>query len=204
MSKLTDNQLVALSTAAQRDDGAVVLPDRLKGGAAAKAMKPLISKGLVKEIRAKLGMPVWRRDEEEARSFALTITLRGRKAINVEDEAGSLPSDTAEVGRPTKTGSRGRNRRFRTPGSKGRSVPTVPAADVAAPRAGSKLALVIGMLCDTGGATIDAIVSATGWLPHTTRAAFTGLRKRGYLIERVCSEKGETLYRIVTRNRNAA
>jgi hypothetical protein len=41
MSKLTDTQLVALSTAAQRDDGAVVLPGRLKGGAAAKAMKPL-------------------------------------------------------------------------------------------------------------------------------------------------------------------
>ena len=62
MSKLTDTQLVALSTAAQRDDGAIVLPDRLKGGAATKVMKPLLTKGLVKEIRAKPQIPVWRRD----------------------------------------------------------------------------------------------------------------------------------------------
>ena len=31
-------------------------------------------------------------------------------------------------------------------------------------------------------ATIDEIVAATGWLPHTARAALTGLRKRGYAI----------------------
>jgi hypothetical protein len=64
MSKLSDTQLVALSTATQRDDGAVVLPDRLKGGAAVKVIKPLLAKGLVKETRAKPGMPVWRRDED--------------------------------------------------------------------------------------------------------------------------------------------
>ena len=36
------------------------------------------------------------------------------------------------------------------------------------------------MLEREAGATIDEIVAATGWLPHTTRAALTGLRKRGY------------------------
>ena len=30
------------------------------------------------------------------------------------------------------------------------------------------------------GATLDDLVEATGWLPHTTRAALTGLRKKGY------------------------
>lgn len=74
MFRLTDTQLVTLSTAAQREDGAVVLPDRLKRGAAAKVVKPLIAKGLLKEIRAKPGMPVWRRDESERRSYALTMT----------------------------------------------------------------------------------------------------------------------------------
>lgn len=206
MSKLTDTQLVALSTAVQRDDGAVALPDRLKGGAAAKAMKPLLAKGLVKETRAKPGMPVWRRDEDEARSYALTITRAGREAINVElpGEAGDPPSDTAEARRPTKARSRGRNRRLRTSQSKSRPGIVVVAAETAGPRAGSKLALVIGMLGDAGGATIDAIVAATGWLPHTTRAALTGLRKRGYRIERECPEEGKALYRIVTRSRNAA
>jgi hypothetical protein len=42
------------------------------------------------------------------------------------------------------------------------------------------------------------LVAATGWLPHTTRAALTGLRKRGYAIERERSEKGGSLYQIVT------
>src|SRR6202521_2025125 len=111
MSKLTDTQLVALSTAAQRDDGAVVLPDRLKGGAATKAMKPLLSKGLVKEIRAKPGMPVWRRDEDEARSFALTITRAGRKAINVEPDDTS--GDVARIARRAATSSDGRVRQAR-------------------------------------------------------------------------------------------
>jgi hypothetical protein len=205
MSKLTDTQLVALSTAAQRDDGAVVLPDRLKGGAAAKVMKPLLGKGLVKEIRAKPGMPVWRRDEDEARSFTLAITRAGREAINVEsqDEAGDPPSDTAAAGRPTKAGSRARNRRLRTSQSKRRPGSVVPATVTAGPRAGSKLAVVVGMLCRSRGATIDAIVSATGWLPHTTRAALTGLRKRGYQVERERPEDGKTLYRIVVGNRNA-
>jgi hypothetical protein len=27
------------------------------------------------------------------------------------------------------------------------------------------------------------MVAATGWLPHTTRAALTGLRKKGYAID---------------------
>ena len=34
------------------------------------------------------------------------------------------------------------------------------------------------------GATLDALVNATGWLPHTTRAVLTGLRKRGFEIDR--------------------
>ena len=54
----------------------------------------------------------------------------------------------------------------------------------AAPRAGSKLAEVVGLLCREGGASIDELIAATDWLPHTTRAALTGLRKRGYAIER--------------------
>jgi DNA-binding MarR family transcriptional regulator len=47
------------------------------------------------------------------------------------------------------------------------------------------------------GAGIEELIAATGWLPHTTRAALTGLRKRGFAIERSRNEQG-TLYRIVT------
>lgn len=33
------------------------------------------------------------------------------------------------------------------------------------------------------GATLDQMIAATSWLPHTTRAALTGLKKQGYAID---------------------
>ena len=57
-------------------------------------------------------------------------------------------------------------------------------ARVAAPRDGSKLALVIDLLRRADGPTIVDLTQATGWLPHTTRA-LTGLRKRGYAMSRL-------------------
>jgi hypothetical protein len=56
---------------------------------------------------------------------------------------------------------------------------------------------VIGLLGRAKGAGIEELVAVTGWLPHTTRAALTGLRKRGYTVERERSEKGGSVYRIV-------
>ena len=38
----------------------------------------------------------------------------------------------------------------------------------------------MALLSRAEGATILALTEATGWLPHTTRAAITGVRKRGY------------------------
>jgi len=49
------------------------------------------------------------------------------------------------------------------------------------------------------GERIEDLTSATGWLPHSTRAALTGLRKRGYRVERARSEEGDSFYRIVAR-----
>ena len=53
------------------------------------------------------------------------------------------------------------------------------------PRAGSKLDRILGMLSTDKGATLDELTDATGWLPHTARAALTGLRKRGYDVHLV-------------------
>jgi hypothetical protein len=58
------------------------------------------------------------------------------------------------------------------------------------PRQGSKLAEVMALLGRKQRAGIEELTSATGWLPHTTRAALTGLRKRGYAIERSRSGAG--------------
>ena len=79
-----------------------------------------------------------------------------------------------------------------------------PASEVSsspeAPRAGSKQALLVGMLSAEQGATIEALIAATGWLPHTTRAVLTGLRKRGYAIELSrADDRGPSVYRIASR-----
>jgi hypothetical protein len=47
--RLSDTQLIALSSAPQREDGAVSLPDRIKGAAAVNLVASLIAKGLVRE-----------------------------------------------------------------------------------------------------------------------------------------------------------
>ena len=67
------------------------------------------------------------------------------------------------------------------PASEGRDAASEPEA--ARPgRAGSKQTLLLDLLSREGGATMDELVEATGWLPHSTRAAITGLRKRGHNV----------------------
>jgi hypothetical protein len=63
---------------------------------------------------------------------------------------------------------------------------------------------VIKMLCAEKGVTLDTLIGATGWLPHTTRAALTGLRKRGFSIERTREERSDSIYRIVSETAGAA
>jgi len=60
----------------------------------------------------------------------------------------------------------------------------------------TKRAQLIALLERNEGASLNDMVVATGWQPHTTRAALTGLRKSGKIIE---SDKvdGVRRYRIV-------
>ena len=48
------------------------------------------------------------------------------------------------------------------------------------PQRRTKQALLLELIGREGGATLEQLTSATGWLPHTVRAAITGLRKRGH------------------------
>lgn len=67
--------------------------------------------------------------------------------------------------------------------------------EVAAPPRVTKTEQVITLLRREQGATLEELIAATGWLPHTTRAALTGLRKKGHTIEK--SKRDEaTCYRI--------
>ena len=78
-----------------------------------------------------------------------------------------------------------------TPGAP--PVVTEPAAPQ--PPRQTKAALVIGLLEGEGGATLPDLIAATGWLPHTTRAALTGLRKKGHTIAKG-QRDGVTCYSI--------
>ncbi|QFQ87413.1 DUF3489 domain-containing protein [Paracoccus kondratievae] len=62
-------------------------------------------------------------------------------------------------------------------------------------RKGTKQETVIEMLRAEGGATIDEIVAATGWQPHTVRGAMSGALKKKLGLH-VTSEKVENRGRV--------
>jgi hypothetical protein len=183
--KLTDAQLVMMTAAAQRGDRCLVVPDSMKGAGLSKVSARFIKLGLVREIRAKAGMPVWRRDDA-SQGHALKLTAAGLNAIAVDEgsEGAIEPSKATQPQRPPDETNASR------PDAVGEHAKT------SAPRAGSKLARVIDLLQRSDGATIPTLTKATGWLPHTTRAALTGLRKRGYAVVRTRVDTGESVYRI--------
>ncbi|NTZ43990.1 DUF3489 domain-containing protein [Altererythrobacter sp. SALINAS58] len=64
-----------------------------------------------------------------------------------------------------------------------------------APRPTSKSAAVVELLRQPEGVTLEQLTVATGWQPHTARAALTGLKKKGHSVERT-KEDGVSRYRI--------
>lgn len=191
MAKLSDTQLIVLSKAATRDDGAATVPDGLSKAAATKVGMSLVSRKFMREIQSKPGLPVWKENEEGHRS--LIITRHGRAAIGVDEER----NEGAEEPTASKNDSaRGKRR----------SIPQRKHAEkVTEPRPGSKQALVVKMVSSKSGATLDALTDATGWLPHTARAALTGLRKRGYALTLERQGGKPSVYRIgVAPSRAAA
>jgi hypothetical protein len=202
--KLTDIELVMLSAAAQRVDRCLIAPAHLKGTAPQMAANKLIAAGLVKEVKARAGAPVWRRDDAAGLSYALRLTAAGAKAIAVDDgaEEGQADRDrgmpelinTADASSPQSP----------APESSPNEAVRTASGSRSAPRSGSKLAQVIDLLQRDRGATIDELIAATGWLAHTTRAALTGLRKRGYAvaINRSDNDRG-SFYRIKAEGEGA-
>ena len=59
-----------------------------------------------------------------------------------------------------------------------------PSPDASTPRGHSKIAGLVALLGEGTGASLEDMTDATGWQPHTVRAALTGLRKRGFAIIR--------------------
>ena len=64
------------------------------------------------------------------------------------------------------------------------------------PKRPSKSAAVLAMLQRPEGVTLDQLVAATGWLPHTARAALTGLKKKGHDVTSDKPAGGVRTYRV--------
>jgi len=195
-TKLDDTQLVLLSAASQRDDHCLVPPTGPKRSQTQRAVAKLLEAGLVKEIRAKAGAPIWRRDEGTGRTYTFRLTAAGIKAIAIDDtspcQTEAEPHADQAVGAADSQPEPGSN-----PPTTVDRPDGVAARNPMSPRSGTKIAEVIALLQRGDGATLAELVAATGWLPHTTRAALTGLRKRGYAlaIDRTDKRRG-SVYRI--------
>lgn len=67
----------------------------------------------------------------------------------------------------------------------------------------SKLEVIRGLLELPNGASLEQLVSATGWQPHSVRAGMTGLRKQGLTVTRTKAD-GTTRFAIEVRLTEAA
>jgi hypothetical protein len=73
----------------------------------------------------------------------------------------------------------------------------VKAQETSVPRDGSKTAQVVSMLQRKNGATLPEIMEKMGWQRHTVRGFMAGaMKKAGYAVESLKSDKGERTYRI--------
>ena len=215
---LTDFQLVILTSALLRDDRCLVPPPKLRGRPLKACEEKLIAAGMVREVHAKGTTPIWRTDPS-GQNYSLKLTTKGEKAgveapaVGGSDGKGEESSDTkiegaadGNVGKETK--------QSEVDGFTSAIQPLVPNSHKTprrAPRpagaeqsnvrsqlrANSKLAHLVGLLSRDCGATLVELTTATGWLPHTTRAALTRLRQRGFELERLRNEAGgASIFRI--------
>lgn len=178
-TRLTDIQLILLTAAAARDTGSLLPPPSSLGDALSRIGKDiasLIRRRLAQEIDVAPGTDVWRC--EGTREIGVIITDAGRASIGI---------DVTPTLQEVVEGQAG-NSAVRPDVSERPSSPP--------PAAHTKTALVLQLLTRETGATLDELIAATSWLPHTTRAALTGLRKKGHGIDR--RKRGEvTCYHLV-------
>lgn len=187
--KLSDTQLVVLSAACQRPERNVLpLPESLKGGAAHKVIGSLLGNGLVEEVAAMPGAPIWRIAADGAK-VALVTTAAAFQALGIEPEvsasgeqANAAPHAAAQAG----SAESGTDDAESQEGPRSGEVEARPRKS----RANSKQAQLIAMLQKPDGASLDEIVAATGWQAHTVRGAIAGALKKKLGLS-VTSEKIE-------------
>ena len=176
MTKLTETQTIVLTTGALRPDNiALPLPKGLAGAAAKMAVNRMIERGLLQEVDANLrrGEPLWR-ETGDGHGTTLVVTDAGLLAIGITPVVVKTVTNIHEH-----------------------------AAEPAAPkpptqRAGTKQALLISLLQAPEGTTMEAMMAATSWKPHTLRGTMSGAlsKKLGLIVTSAKEGDGARVYRI--------
>lgn len=183
MAKLSDTQLVLLSNAAKRDNGALTRSPKMKPEATEQAVGALLSRKLIKSAPKSGTLPFWKKGPDDD-PMSLVITPAGLDAIGIESggvQKQPNASKPVKVTRPA--------RAAKTVGTT--KLPTQVA------RPNSKIAKVVEMMRKPGGVTLKAIMSATEWQAHSVRGAVSGAIKKKLGLKVVSEMRGEErVYRI--------
>ena len=172
MPRLSDTQAVLLTAAAARPDLTLLpVPDtiRLNGAALDRTVRSLLSRGFIAEKSVVAG----RTRRSKWASNPLVITPAGFAAIGIEvPNAAADPAADAQTSQPQ------------------------PVAAGRPERPAGKMGVLLDAVARPKGATLDELTTASGWLPHTTRAALTRLRQRGFDV-RLATTGARKAYHLV-------
>ena len=152
MTKLTETQTNILTAGAKRPDNiAMPLPKGLAGAAAKMAVTKMVERGWLQDVDANLrrGEPLWR-ETGDRHGTTVVVTDAGLLAIGIEPVVVKTMPAIHE------------------------NAAGAPKSQVPTPHAGTKQATLITMLRAPDGATMEAIIAATGWLPHIARGVMSG------------------------------
>jgi DNA-binding MarR family transcriptional regulator len=168
MPKLTNTQLVLLDAAAAREDLSLLpLPETLRLRGAA------LDRTLQALIRRGLvAEAMIGKGASKWGSGRLVVTPAGLAAIGIVAAEDSTARDGAAA------------------------MATAPARPAAPSRPRGKPGLLLAAVSRPEGATLAELSAATGWLPHTTRAALTRLRRQGHDV-RLASVGSRRAYHLV-------
>ena len=139
------------------------------------AITKMISQGWLQEVEASSsrGEPLWR-ETGGGHGTTLVITNAGLLAIGVVPVVAQTMTAVRE------------------------HAAEASALKQSTPRAGTKQAMLIALLQAPEGATMEAIITATGWQAHTARGAMSGAlgRKLGLVVTSAKEEDRGRVYRI--------
>ena len=199
--QLTDTQTTVLTQAAYHPDGNIEpLPPTLRGGARAKVIDGLTTRGLIVEQDgqhlltddgyAAVGRtrPAPKPEADDAETNTAWAAQYGASQVLLDEIGGEDPTD-AEI-----AASHGDDPEIEA------AVTAIEAKAHAEAkprtRENSKQAQVVAMLKRAEGATIPQVMAATGWQAHTVRGTFAGAfkKKLGLVITSEKPEGGDRVY----------